>query len=232
MLTNEKYVGNNIFNRQSFKLKKQRIDNPPEMWIRKVGAFEGIVPIEIFFTAQQILIARATQYSDQELLDKLRRLYQIKGWLTGLFIDEAPDLPSAATYSSRFGSLARAYEMVGFAPLRSSEHLEVNRRLRRLHPQIIERTQTSITELGGSVWRDPKTDLLHVNQELVVSLVMARCYPAAFNDRCREAGDTRRTEHTTKKPRSHPAAGVGLSGWPLTTPDRLVRRRRNARLAV
>ena len=89
VLTNEKYVGNNIFNRQSFKLKKQRIDNPPEMWIRKVGAFEGIVPIEVFFTAQQILIARATQYSDQELLDKLRRLYQIKGWLTGLFIDEA-----------------------------------------------------------------------------------------------------------------------------------------------
>ena len=176
VLTNEKYVGNNIFNRQSFKLKKLRVDNPPEMWIRKVGAFEGIVPIEIFFTAQQILIARATQYSDQELLDKLRRLYQIKGWLTGLFIDEAPDLPSAATYSSRFGSLARAYEMVGFHPLRSSEHLEVNRRLRRLHPQIIERTQTSITELGGSVWRDPKTDLLHVNQELVVSLVMARCY--------------------------------------------------------
>ena len=176
VLTNEKYVGNNIFNRRSFKLKKLRIDNPPEMWIRKVGAFEGIVPIEIFFTAQQILIARATQYSDQELLDKLRRLYQIKGWLTGLIIDEAADLPSADTYTSRFGSLSRAYEMVGFQPMRSSEQLEVNRRLRRLHPQIIERTQTSITELGGSVWRDPKTDLLHVNQELVVSLVMARCY--------------------------------------------------------
>ena len=47
------YVGNNIFNRHSFKLKKFHINNPPEMWIRKVAAFEGIVPIETFFTAQQ-----------------------------------------------------------------------------------------------------------------------------------------------------------------------------------
>ena len=53
VLTNEKYVGNNIFNRHSFKLKKFHINNPPEMWIRKVAAFEGIVPIETFFTAQQ-----------------------------------------------------------------------------------------------------------------------------------------------------------------------------------
>ena len=35
VLTNEKYIGNNIYNRMSFKLKKKRVRNPPEMW----GAF-------------------------------------------------------------------------------------------------------------------------------------------------------------------------------------------------
>ncbi len=33
VLTNEKYIGNNVFNRSSFKLKKLHVDNPPEMWI-------------------------------------------------------------------------------------------------------------------------------------------------------------------------------------------------------
>ena len=41
VLTNEKYIGNNVYNRRSFKLKKKHVDNPPEMWIRKEGAFDG-----------------------------------------------------------------------------------------------------------------------------------------------------------------------------------------------
>jgi hypothetical protein len=39
VLSNEKYVGNNVYNRISFKLKKHRIVNQPEMWIKKEGAF-------------------------------------------------------------------------------------------------------------------------------------------------------------------------------------------------
>ena len=34
VLTNEKYIGNNVYNRISFKLKKKRVVNPPDMWIR------------------------------------------------------------------------------------------------------------------------------------------------------------------------------------------------------
>ena len=29
ILTNEKYIGNNVYNRRSFKLKKKRVQNPP-----------------------------------------------------------------------------------------------------------------------------------------------------------------------------------------------------------
>jgi len=39
VLTNEKYIGNNVFNRSSFKLKKLHVENPPDMWIRKECAF-------------------------------------------------------------------------------------------------------------------------------------------------------------------------------------------------
>jgi len=39
ILINEKYVGNNVWNRVSFKLKKKRVRNHPDMWIRAQGVF-------------------------------------------------------------------------------------------------------------------------------------------------------------------------------------------------
>lgn len=175
VLSNEKYIGNNIYNRRSFKLKKHRVINSPEMWIKKEGAFEGIVPPNLFYTAQGILRARAHRYSDGELIEKLRNLYQRHGYLSGLIIDEAEGMPSAAAYAHRFGSLIRAYQAVGFTPDRDYQYLEVNQFLRRLHPEIVGHTERMIREVGGGVERDPATDLLTVNREFTVSLVLARC---------------------------------------------------------
>ena len=79
VLINEKYIGNNVYNRRSFKLKKLRVVNGPEMWIKKEGAFEGIVQPDLFYTAQGIIRARTHRYTDTELIDKLRSLYQRHG---------------------------------------------------------------------------------------------------------------------------------------------------------
>ena len=43
VLINEKYIGNNVWNRISFKLKKKRVRNHPDMWIRSEGAFPAII---------------------------------------------------------------------------------------------------------------------------------------------------------------------------------------------
>jgi len=175
VLSNEKYIGNNVYNRRSFKLKKHRVVNSPEMWIKKEGAFECIVPHDLFYTAQGILRARAHRYTDEDLIEKLRSLYQRHGYLSGLIIDETEGMPSAAAYAHRFGSLIRAYQTVGFTPDRNYQYLEVNQFLRRLHPEIVGQTERMISEVGGAVERDPATDLLTVNREFTVSLVLARC---------------------------------------------------------
>jgi DNA invertase Pin-like site-specific DNA recombinase len=177
VLTNEKYIGNNVFNRSSFKLKKLHVDNPPEMWIRKEGAFDGIVPLEFFLTAQEIITARSARLSDEDLLAHLQRLYADSGELSGVLIDQTPDMPSASAYRTRFGSLARAYELIGYRSDRDHERIALNRRLRQMHPEIVARTEAAIAEGGGQVARHPQTDLLHVNDELRVSLVLARCQP-------------------------------------------------------
>lgn len=175
VLTNEKYIGNNVYNRISFKLKRNRVSNPLDMWIKKEQAFKAIVPTELFYTAQGIFRARSHRFSDEELIERLSQLYRSRGYLSGLIIDETEGMPSSGIYAHRFGSLIRAYQRVGFIPDRDYRYLEVNQFLRRLHPDIVTNVEDEMTKLGGHVVRDPATDLLLVNGEFSVSLVLARC---------------------------------------------------------
>ncbi|SPA45126.1 recombinase family protein [Cupriavidus taiwanensis] len=191
VLTNEKYIGNNVYNRVSFKLKKTRVANTPDMWIRKEHAFEPIVPSDIFYTAQGIMRARARRYSDSELIDRLRALYKSRGYLSGLVIDETEGMPSTSVYVYHFGSLIRAYQTVGFTPDRDYRYVETNRFLRRLHPEMVTETERRIAALGGTVVRDPATDLLMLNGEFNASIVLARCQsPATGHYRWKVRFDT------------------------------------------
>jgi DNA invertase Pin-like site-specific DNA recombinase len=183
VLTNEKYIGNNIYNRVSFKLKKTRVTNTPDMWIRKEGAFEAIVPIELFYTAQGIMRARFRRYTDTELLDRLRNLYQSRGFLSGLIINESEGMPSTSVYAHRFGSLIRAYQMVGFTPDRDYGYLEINRYLREMYPDVVRQTELRIEKLGASVVRDPATGILNINAEFSISIVLARCHSSETGGR-------------------------------------------------
>lgn len=108
LLTNEKYLGNNVYHRTSFKLKRKHVQNPPEMWIRGPGAFPAIVTSEDFLRAQEIIIARAKRYTDEEMLEKLREVLREHGRISGVIIDEREDLPSSTAFRSRFGSLVLA----------------------------------------------------------------------------------------------------------------------------
>ena len=175
ILTNEKYIGNNVYNRISFKLKKHRIVNQPDMWIRKDRAFEGIVSPDLYYTAQGIFRERAKRYTDEQLLEKLRTLYRQHGYLSALIIDEAEDMPCATCYAHRFGTLVRAYQAVGFTPDRDYQYVEINRLLRRLYPEILQETERRVAAVGGALHHDPRNDLLTVNAEFTVSIVLARC---------------------------------------------------------
>ena len=70
VLINEKYIGNNVWNRVSFKLKKKRVRNSPEMWIRADGAFRAIVDRTLFDAAQAIIRERSLQLSNEEMLQR------------------------------------------------------------------------------------------------------------------------------------------------------------------
>ena len=174
ILTNEKYIGNNLYNRRSFKLKERRVANAPKDWVRAEGAFERIVEPEMFLRAQELIRARRQRMSDEEMLERLRQLYARNGYLSGIIIDEAEDLPSSGVYQRRFGSLNRAYVLVGFTPGRDYRYIAINRGLRRLHAAIVSEIVRAIEVLGGSVTPNDATGLFTINGEVTASVVIAR----------------------------------------------------------
>lgn len=176
VLTNEKYVGNNVFNRRSFKLKVRRVRNPESEWVRAEGVFDQAVEPDFFFAAQRIIQDRCKRYSDETLLERLATLFTEKGHLSGLVIDEADDMPSSSAYRSRFGSLVRAYQLVGYSPARDYRFIEINRALREMHGGVVDEVIAGIETAGGAVLRDAETDLLLVNDEFTASIVVARCF--------------------------------------------------------
>jgi hypothetical protein len=174
VLINPKYVGDNVWNRVSFKLKQARVRNRPELWVRARDAFEAIVERDFFEAAAAIIAERSRRLTDEDMLGTLRSLFETHGRLSGLIIDET-DGPSSSAYRHRFGSLLRAYSLVGYMPRRDYRYIEINRSLRQLHPEMMDAIVSDLEAVGATVHRDPETDLLEVNGEFSLSVVIARC---------------------------------------------------------
>jgi DNA invertase Pin-like site-specific DNA recombinase len=174
VLTNEKYIGNNVYHRTSFKLKRKHVSNPPDKWIRAQGAFAGIIAADLFARAREIILARSLRLTDEEMFEKLRGLLTQHGRISGILIDEAEGLPSSAAFRHRFGSLVAAYRLIGYDPEIDYSFIEINRRLRQQHGDIVASVVQQIEALGAVARWEPETQLLHLNDELRVSIVLCR----------------------------------------------------------
>jgi DNA invertase Pin-like site-specific DNA recombinase len=139
ILRNEKYIGNNVWNRESFKLRQVKVRNGRELWVRADGAFEAIVDRALFDAAQAVFEERSQspacprplKYSNAELLDRLRRLLSDYGDLSRRIIKQSDLTPSPALYDARFGSLSNAYRMIGFTPNRNGYGPKIKDRVGR-----------------------------------------------------------------------------------------------------
>lgn len=130
VLTNEKYIGTGVFGRTSRKLKGKHVRYPPEQWLRVEGAFEGIVPRELFDEAQAITDAHLSRrWSDEKMLTALSALLARTGRLNSRVVDEAEGIPSADAYRWRFGSMGKTYSLIGYEP-RSWTHVELKREVK------------------------------------------------------------------------------------------------------
>jgi DNA invertase Pin-like site-specific DNA recombinase len=90
--------------------------------------------------------ARSHRFTDDELLEALSKVLKRKGVLSGLIIDEQKSLPSSSAFRHRFGSLLRAYQLIGYAPERDYTQPDVSRHLVAFVPiaDIVAHKQTAL----------------------------------------------------------------------------------------
>lgn len=172
LLSNEKYIGSSLYNRTSKRLGAHWRRNPPDQWVRKRGAFESIVPIEQFCRAQRQLVANATAYTSNEMLDYLTATWCKYKHLTRAIIDSSPVSPTSNTYIRHFGSTAKAFSAVGFR----SQTVLGRERLGLLRRQVVREISTCVPKHGGTVELiSSRTKCeLRVNNEMIVSVVLAK----------------------------------------------------------
>lgn len=108
------------------------------------------------------------------MLSALQNLLSAQGYLSGIVIDEADGLPSSSNYRSQFGTLLRAYSLIGYTPERDYSYIEINRALREQQPNAISAVIQGILDIGGKASPLPN-GLLSINDEFTVSIVLARC---------------------------------------------------------
>lgn len=175
ILINEKYIGNNIWNRRSFKLKGRRRKNSASQWIRANGAFKPIVSRLAFDQAQERLQADALPRTDDEMLTMLQRILASRGHLSARILDETAGAPSSSAYRHRFGGLVRAYQRIGIVVDAELRQRELLRSLRERLRQVAAAVVAGIARAGGSTAHDPATALLTINGELSLLITIARC---------------------------------------------------------
>ncbi|PBB89617.1 recombinase family protein [Mesorhizobium sp. WSM3864] len=180
LLTNENYIGNSVWNRGSTRLKSHRFHNPPEQWLRVENVLEPIVNRKLFRRAQTLLKTIHRHMSDQEMLDALKALLARRGALSTFIIDDAPDCPPAQRYAWRFGTLVKAYELIGYEAPKNCRYIHVNRRLDTVKLEVIQDFLAAVEKRGAVAAHEAETGLLRINEEISVAIAIGRCRVSHF----------------------------------------------------
>ncbi|MES0139571.1 recombinase family protein [Mesorhizobium sp. M0016] len=180
VLTNENYIGNSVWNKHSARLRSHQVRNPPEQWVRVENVLEPIVDSKLFDRAQIVLKTIYRHMTNDEMLAALRALLARRGALSLAMIDVDPGCPPAQRYQWRFGTIVKAYELIGYEPSKNYRFIGVNRRLESMRLQIIRDLVGVIDRQGGVAAHDMAMDLLRINEEITVAITMGRCRVSGF----------------------------------------------------
>ena len=140
VLTNPKYAGHHVWGRTTQKLRGRVRQTNAKAWIVRQNVFTPIVDQDTFDRVQAAHRSRNEPTPDDTLLKALRRLLKRKGKLTEDLMRRSNGVASHSTFTRRFGSVMRAYTLVGYSPsprqLAVAEHC---RRTKCLRQKLIEK---------------------------------------------------------------------------------------------
>lgn len=175
MLKNEKYIGNLIFNKTSYKLRISPVRNPPQSWVRCDSALPAVVPLELFEAAQRERVRRFRRYSKEQLTTILRSIYLRYGRITGSLIDQESNAPTPKVFANHFGSLQDAYEAIGVPHTRDLDFIETRRRVYKIRTALLLEAERLILAAGAKCERLPSRYHLKLNDMITVCIQTLAC---------------------------------------------------------
>jgi DNA invertase Pin-like site-specific DNA recombinase len=173
VLTSEKYVGDSVWARSSFKLRIARQQNPRETWARFDGAFEAVVSRSLFDQAQKVRAARSAVATDEQIVARLRTIYRKRGRITARLVKKDRFICVAAI-RRRFGSLIPAYELAGYRPERDLAFLAHNKAAQSLRTATADAIQIGLRDRGVQVERLSGACRFLVNNEIRITVTVAQ----------------------------------------------------------
>jgi DNA invertase Pin-like site-specific DNA recombinase len=174
ILTHPKYMGCHVYGRTASRLSTPKVNKPTSEWVVTPGSYDAIVDPAIFAEAQRCLFERTINKSDAAILENLRSLLEREGRLS-LHLIQASELPSPSTYRKRFGSLRRAYELIGYGAAEYFAPCDLRRRIQAQREDLMLQLvglyphQLTVVRRGGR-WRTR----LRLSNKRYISVVFSR----------------------------------------------------------
>ena len=84
---------------------------------------------------------------------------------------------AALAANAAFADLSlRAYTLIGYTPETDFSYIEINKKIRAMHADVLDLIQNSLVTEGASVQLDSKFDSIRwINGEVKLSLILCRC---------------------------------------------------------
>jgi hypothetical protein len=176
ILRNENYIGNTVYNRESFPLRERKIKNPSNLWVRTKGSIAPAVDSDVFLHAQKRLTLRWLHLTDDELLLRLKSLLEREGRLSETLINETLGVPSIKVYCERFGTLRNAYQRIGYELNWDFDWVDRRSEFNALISDTAADLVARLKKAGSVACFEPDIDVLTVSDRFAMSLRLARSW--------------------------------------------------------
>jgi DNA invertase Pin-like site-specific DNA recombinase len=175
ILSHPKYAGCHVYGRTSQKLCTASVPVPRNQWTVAPRAFDAMVDQATFDAVQRVKGEQAKNQTNEVMLERLRHLLATKGRLSYSIVSSSPDVPSPSTYRLRFGSLRRAYDLIGFGkPEDFGLSVDIRRRTQALREKLMNQIQTTFPEHIQIIGKGGRRRSLLQLDEIFISVRTAR----------------------------------------------------------
>lgn len=176
VLTNEKYLGNLVFNRGSFKLQQKAVHNPACIWIRLDAAFDAPIAAAIYHRAQEERAKRQARPDKAALLQKIRDVHAAHGRVTTTLLTKHVNSTMPKLLARHFGTITHAYKLAGITTTSTYKYVATRRFVANVGSELRSEIRDQCSKANYSLTQGAKKNSgLLINQAVHVLGAVMRC---------------------------------------------------------